>query len=72
MEKSPLSEPSSKNKENLEVTKKSSVREKLENIKREQQEKEISKNEVQHEKSKRTKTTIHKNPKVKVSKVKSR
>lgn len=72
MEKSPLSEPSSKNKENLEVTKKSSVREKLENIKREQQEKEISKNEVQHEKSKRTKTTMHKNTKVKVSKVKSR
>ncbi len=76
MEKSPLSEPTSNNKNKSDKGTKSdkpSVREEIKSIKEEQKkEKDLDKSELKNEKTEKNKTTQHKQPKSKKKKSKER
>jgi hypothetical protein len=76
MEKSPLSEPTSKNKNKSDQgtkIEKPSVREEIKNIKEEQKAKSnLEKSDLSKEKLNETKTTKHKQPKSKKKKIKER
>lgn len=76
MEKSPLSEPTSNNKNKSDKGTKSekpSIREEIKSIKEEQKkERDLDKSELKNEKTEKTKTTQHKQPKSKKKKSKER